>query len=129
MRGLGTLDRETAIRMAVTGPNIRASGVPLDFRRAHPYSVFPELAKAPLATTEFCNYENSPDGNLIIERLPNTKNVWVLGGGSGHGFKLSPALGEMAAQQIVLGKDAPKAFRLNPARDTTKPQTQFERKQ
>ena len=89
---------------------------------------FPELAKAPLETTEFCNYENSPDGNLIIDRLPNTKNVWVLGGGSGHGFKLSPAVGEMAAQQIALGKDAPKAFRLNPARDTTKPQTQFERK-
>ncbi|MFL5641090.1 MAG: NADH-quinone oxidoreductase subunit D [Chloroflexota bacterium] len=43
MRGLGRLDRETALRMAVTGPNIRASGVPLDFRRAHPYSVFPEL--------------------------------------------------------------------------------------
>src|SRR3954471_14114125 len=43
MRGLGVLDRETAFRMGVTGPNIRASGVPLDFRRAHPYSVFPEL--------------------------------------------------------------------------------------
>jgi NADH-quinone oxidoreductase subunit D len=43
MRGLGTLDKETAFRMAVTGPNLRATGVPLDFRRAHPYSVFPEL--------------------------------------------------------------------------------------
>jgi NADH-quinone oxidoreductase subunit D len=43
MRGLGVLDKETAFRMAVTGPNLRASGVPLDFRRAHPYSVFPEL--------------------------------------------------------------------------------------
>jgi NADH-quinone oxidoreductase subunit D len=43
MRGLGRLDRETALRMGITGPNIRASGVPLDFRRAHPYSVFPEL--------------------------------------------------------------------------------------
>jgi NADH-quinone oxidoreductase subunit D len=43
MRGLGRLDGETALRMGITGPNIRASGVPLDFRRAHPYSVFPEL--------------------------------------------------------------------------------------
>lgn len=90
---------------------------------------FPELAKAPLAATEFCQYENSPDGNLIIDRLPGTKNVWVLGGGSGHGFKLSPVVGEMAAQQILLGKDAPKTFRLDPVRDKTKPQTQFERKQ
>jgi NADH-quinone oxidoreductase subunit D len=37
------MDKETAFRMAMTGPNLRASGVPLDFRRAHPYSVFPEL--------------------------------------------------------------------------------------
>jgi NADH-quinone oxidoreductase subunit D len=42
-RGLGILDPETALRMAVTGPNLRASGVPFDVRRAHPYSVFPEL--------------------------------------------------------------------------------------
>ena len=38
-----SIDKETALRMAMTGPNLRASGVPLDFRRAHPYSVFPEL--------------------------------------------------------------------------------------
>jgi NADH-quinone oxidoreductase subunit D len=43
MRGLGVLDRETAFRMCMTGPNIRASGVPLDMRRAHPYSIYPEL--------------------------------------------------------------------------------------
>jgi NADH-quinone oxidoreductase subunit D len=43
MRGLGVLDKDTAFRMGVTGPNIRASGVPLDFRRAHPYSVWPEI--------------------------------------------------------------------------------------
>ena len=43
MRGLGRIDKETALRMGFTGPNLRGSGVPLDFRRAHPYSVFPEL--------------------------------------------------------------------------------------
>jgi NADH-quinone oxidoreductase subunit D len=43
MRGMGNLDRDTAMRMAVTGPNIRASGIPYDLRRAHPYSVYPEL--------------------------------------------------------------------------------------
>jgi len=42
-RGIGVLDRETALRMAVTGPNLRASGIPWDVRRAHPYSVYPEL--------------------------------------------------------------------------------------
>jgi NADH-quinone oxidoreductase subunit D len=42
-RGLGIIDRETALKMCVTGPNLRASGVPFDLRRAHPYSVYPEL--------------------------------------------------------------------------------------
>ena len=42
-RDLGVLDRETALRMCATGPNLRASGVPFDIRRAHPYSVYPEL--------------------------------------------------------------------------------------
>ena len=37
MRDLGRLDRETALRMAVTGPNLRATGTPYDVRRAHPY--------------------------------------------------------------------------------------------
>jgi NADH-quinone oxidoreductase subunit D len=43
MRGLGRIDRETALRMCMTGPNLRATGIPFDMRRAHPYSVFPEL--------------------------------------------------------------------------------------
>src|ERR1041384_5476432 len=43
MRGLGRLDRETSMRRAVIGPNIRPSGVPLDFRLPQPFSVFPEL--------------------------------------------------------------------------------------
>src|SRR5487761_2222099 len=42
-RGLGVLDRETALRRCATGPDLRASGVPFDIRRAHPYSVYPEL--------------------------------------------------------------------------------------
>ena len=43
MRGVGVLDRATALRYGVTGGNLRASGVPFDLRRAHPYSVYPEL--------------------------------------------------------------------------------------
>jgi NADH-quinone oxidoreductase subunit D len=42
-KGMGILDRETALRLCVTGPNLRAAGVPYDVRRAHPYSVYPEL--------------------------------------------------------------------------------------
>jgi NADH-quinone oxidoreductase subunit D len=43
MRGMGVVDRDLALRMGVTGPNIRAAGVPFDLRRSHPYSVYPEL--------------------------------------------------------------------------------------
>jgi NADH-quinone oxidoreductase subunit D len=43
MRGLGKIDSATALRMCMTGPNLRATGIPFDVRRAHPYSVFPEL--------------------------------------------------------------------------------------
>jgi NADH-quinone oxidoreductase subunit D len=43
MKGLGVLDRETALRTCMSGPPLRATGVPYDVRRAHPYSVYPEL--------------------------------------------------------------------------------------
>ncbi len=43
MRGLGTIDSKAALRMVMTGPNLRATGVPFDVRRAHPYSIYPEL--------------------------------------------------------------------------------------
>jgi glycine/D-amino acid oxidase-like deaminating enzyme len=89
---------------------------------------FPELANAPLLSAEVCQYENSPDGNLIIDRHPEAKNVWIAGGGSGHGFKLSPAVGELAAQAVLSGRDVPKMFRLSRLRDIEKPSTQFERK-
>jgi len=43
MSGLGVVDRETALRTCLSGPVLRATGVPYDVRRAHPYSVYPEL--------------------------------------------------------------------------------------
>ena len=88
---------------------------------------FPQLAKAPLLSAEVCQYENSPDGNLIVDRHPAAKNVWLLGGGSGHGFKLSPAVGELAAQAVLSGREVPKMFRLDRLPALVKPKTQFER--
>ena len=66
---------------------------------------FPALANAPLLDAFVCQYENSPDEHLIVDRHPGCDNVWFAGGGSGHGFKLSPALGEMVAN-LVEGKAA-----------------------
>ena len=87
---------------------------------------FPELKDAPLIAAEVCQYENSPDGNLILDRHPGAKNVWIAGGGSGHGFKLSPAVGELLAQAIVNEKDVPAEFRLDRL-SNVRNETQFER--
>ncbi|HEX3553016.1 MAG TPA: FAD-dependent oxidoreductase [Thermoanaerobaculia bacterium] len=62
---------------------------------------FPALAGAPLVETRICQYENTPDGHLLFDRHPHAANVWLLGGGSGHGFKLGPALGQYAAEAIL----------------------------
>ena len=89
---------------------------------------FPELAKAPLVSSEVCQYENSPDGHLIVGRHPEAKNVWLLGGGSGHGFKLSPAVGDMTASAILAGGELPKLFAVDRLHDLSKRSTQFDSK-
>ena len=99
----------------------------IDRARAFLAERFPALAKAKLLSGEVCQYENSPDGNLIVDRHPHAKNVWLLGGGSGHGFKLSPAVGETAAQAMLAGKEVPKMFRMERLPALVKPKTQFER--
>src|SRR5579859_1126441 len=62
---------------------------------------FPGLKDAPLVENRVCQYENSPDGNFIFEQHPGASNVWFLGGGSGHGFKHGPALGESVTNTFM----------------------------
>lgn len=62
---------------------------------------FPWLKGAPVVENRVCPYENSPDGNFIFEGHPDASNLWFLGGGSGHGFKHGPALGELVAKGFV----------------------------
>lgn len=64
---------------------------------------FPGLKNAPLVESRVCPYENSPDGNFIFDSHPEASNVIFLGGGSGHGFKHGPALGEHVANAMVEG--------------------------
>ena len=89
---------------------------------------FPQMAQAPLIEARVCQYENSPDGHLIADRHPEADNVILLGGGSGHGFKLSPTVGEMVADALINDKGMPDTFSLS--RDTLRASgtaTQFER--
>jgi len=70
---------------------------------------FPVLKDAPVLGAEVCQYENSPDGHFIIDRHPAMPDVWIAGGGSGHGYKMGPALGEMLAR-LVLEDASPDPF-------------------
>lgn len=43
----GILHKQTAIKYAITGPNLRASGVNLDLRKSHGYAIYSELDFVP----------------------------------------------------------------------------------
>lgn len=64
---------------------------------------FPLLADRPLAEGRVCQYENTHDYNFLIDRHPGWANSWIVGGGSGHGFKHGPALGRYVAD-LASGK-------------------------
>jgi glycine/D-amino acid oxidase-like deaminating enzyme len=74
---------------------------------------FPEMKDAPLVETRVCQYEQTSDSNFIVDRHPRMDNVWVLGGGSGHGFKHGPALGEMMAELILKDGEPNTVWRLS----------------
>ena len=67
---------------------------------------FPAMKGAPIVETRVCQYENTSNGDFLIDRHPDFSNAWLVGGGSGHGFKHGPALGEYVAG-LVLGEQAP----------------------
>ena len=62
---------------------------------------FPALRGAPIVETRVCQYENTSSGDFLIDRHPEMENVWFAGGGSGHGFKHGPAVGEYLAGQLL----------------------------
>jgi len=64
---------------------------------------FPRLADRPLTEARVCQYENSSNGDFLIDRHPVHENAVLVGGGSGHGFKHGPAVGRYAAD-LVLGR-------------------------
>jgi sarcosine oxidase len=80
--------------------------------RAYLEMRFPALANAPLLESRVCQYENSTDHNFILDRHPEAKNVWIVGGGSGHGFKHGPVVGEMVADAVLETKAPPEEMAL-----------------
>ena len=62
---------------------------------------FPAIADAPIVETRVCQYENTSNGDFLIDRHPDFENVWLVGGGSGHGFKHGPSVGEYVAARVL----------------------------
>ncbi len=70
---------------------------------------FPRLRGAPLTEARVCQYENSSNGDFLIDFHPRLANVLLVGGGSGHGFKHGPEVGRMAAERLLgLGTPEPR---------------------
>ena len=80
--------------------------------RAYVADRFPALRNAPIVETRVCQYENTSNGDFLIDRHPQLSNVWFAGGGSGHGFKHGPAFGEYVARQLLEGSPAEPRFAL-----------------
>jgi glycine/D-amino acid oxidase-like deaminating enzyme len=79
--------------------------------RARDYAArrFPGLAGAPVIGTRVCQYDLTPDTHFIVAPHPERSGWWLAGGGSGHGFKHGPALGEYIADCIE-GHREPEPF-------------------
>ena len=80
---------------------------------------FPALADAPVVESRVCQYENTSSGDFLIDRHPGHANVLIVGGGSGHGFKHGPAVGEYVARLVA--NDDPTHGRFSLAAKTTTP--------
>jgi len=61
----------------------------------------PDLKDAPVIEARVCQYENTSNGDFLIDRHPEFENVWLVGGGSGHGFKHGPVVGEYVAARVI----------------------------
>jgi glycine/D-amino acid oxidase-like deaminating enzyme len=75
------------------------------------------LRNSPIVESRVCQYENTSSGDFLADRHPSRENVWLVGGGSGHGFKHGPAMGEYVAAQIL--GDLPAEPRFSLARKET----------
>jgi sarcosine oxidase len=104
------LDRHGPLFDPDTGD--RVAGQTLEAVRAYMARRFPALRDAPLLAAEVCQYENSSNGDFLIDRHPDLENVWLVGAGSGHGFKHGPVVGEHVAQLLAEGGEIDERFAL-----------------
>jgi sarcosine oxidase len=83
-----------------------------EWAKAYVAKRFPALKNAQIVETRVCQYENTSNGDFLLDRHPHWRNVWLAGGGSGHGFKHGPAVGEYLAGQLLDGTPTEPRFSL-----------------
>ncbi len=101
------IDPDTGDR-TVTAPYIAAM-------RSFVRQRIPGLGEAPIVETRVCQYEYAENKNYMLDRHPDFTNVWIAGGGSGHGFKNGPMVGRYVAGLIVDSAPADPRFSIAPA--------------
>lgn len=111
-RGFKVADDTHGEEVDPTSLERRPTDEALERARALLRERFPAMAGAPLLEARVCQYENTADGHYLIDRHPGAENLWLLGGGSGHGFKLGPALGERVAGWVLGDEEPPAQFAL-----------------
>jgi NADH-quinone oxidoreductase subunit C/D len=100
-RGVGVLPPDLAIAYGVSGPSLRASGVPYDIRRADPYSIYDELDFDVAVRYNGDTYdryllrvdemrESLRILRQIVPRLESTAGQEILSGKPSHQVRVSP---------------------------------------
>jgi len=79
---------------------VRASEVDALRQRLETY--MPDAAGR-FARAAVCMYANTPDGHFVIDRHPEHERMLILSACSGHGFKFSSVIGELAADLLLEG--------------------------
>jgi sarcosine oxidase len=111
-RGFKVADDTRGSIVDPTSVERRISEEGLSAARAYLRRRFPAMAGAPLVEARVCQYENSTDLDFILDRHPEAENVWIIGGGSGHGFKHGPVVGEMVTDAVLSSMPLPPEFSL-----------------
>jgi glycine/D-amino acid oxidase-like deaminating enzyme len=89
--------------------------------RAYCRQRFPPLAGAPVVETRVCQYETTSDSHFLLDRHPGLSNAWLAGGGSGHGFKHGPAIGQYIVSLLDGHEPTGDELRFALRRDATAP--------
>ena len=107
--GVGDLDGEgfkvaSDVEGPASHPDTRELVPPPDAEpRARAYLAhrFPALADARVTKAVTCSYALTADTHFIAAPHPERPSVWLLGGGSGHGFKHGPSVAEYVAEMLA----------------------------